>query len=117
MIDVTLVLRQMAAAHAELNVVILDACRNNPFAAGGRSMAVGRGRDSEEMRMRDISAPKGGLAQMATPDGTVIAFATQPGQTADDGATRTVHFTRRLLTSSKRRGSASWTCSAKSAAK
>jgi formylglycine-generating enzyme required for sulfatase activity len=96
MIDVTLVLRQMAAARTRLNVVILDACRNNPFAAGGRSMAVGRGRDSEEMRMRDISAPKGGLAQMPTPDGTVIAFATQPGQTADDGADADSPFTKAL---------------------
>jgi formylglycine-generating enzyme required for sulfatase activity len=96
MVDVNLVLRQMAGARTRLNVVVLDACRNNPFAAGGRSMAIGRGRDSEDMRMRDISVAKGGLAQMPTLDGTVIAFATQPGQTADDGADANSPFTKAL---------------------
>jgi formylglycine-generating enzyme required for sulfatase activity/uncharacterized caspase-like protein len=96
MVDINLVLRQMAGARTRLNVVVLDACRNNPFAAGGRSMAVGRGRDSEDMRMRDMSVAKGGLAQMPTLDGTVIAFATQPGQTADDGAGADSPFTKAL---------------------
>lgn len=96
MLDVNVVLRQMAAAGTRLNVVILDACRNNPFAAAGRSLAMGRGRDSEEMRMRDISVAKGGLAQMSTPDGTLVAFATQPGQTAEDGEEGNSPYTKAL---------------------
>jgi len=50
MLDSNLVLRQMEGAGTKLNIVILDACRNNPF--GGRSL---RGTDS-------------GLAQMRAPE-------------------------------------------------
>jgi hypothetical protein len=65
--DVALVLRQMEAAGTRLNLVMLDACRNNPF--GGRGL-------------RAIDA---GLAQMRAPEGTLISFATQPGNVAQDG--------------------------------
>lgn len=95
LLDVNLVLRQMAGARTKLNVVILDACRNNPFASG-RAMAMGRGRDSEEIRMRDIGVAKGGLAQMSTPESTLIAFATQPGQTAADGGAGDSPYTRAM---------------------
>jgi C-terminal processing protease CtpA/Prc len=65
MVDVNVVLRQMEGT--KLNLVVLDACRNNPF--GGRGLrAVG-----------------GGLAQMRAPEGTLISFATQPGNVALDG--------------------------------
>ncbi|MBI1205438.1 MAG: hypothetical protein GC182_23285 [Rhodopseudomonas sp.] len=67
MLDVGLVLRQMESAGTKLNIVILDACRNNPFS--------GRG-------LRAIS---GGLAQMQAPEGTLISFSTQPGNVALDG--------------------------------
>jgi carboxyl-terminal processing protease len=67
MVDVNLVLRQMEAAGTRLNLVVLDACRNNPF--GGRS----------------LRATDGGLAQMRAPEGTLISFATQPGNVAQDG--------------------------------
>jgi uncharacterized caspase-like protein len=67
----------MEGAGTRLNIVILDACRNNPF--GGRSLAVGRARDAENDRIR---AAGGGLAQMQAPEGTLISFATQPGSVA-----------------------------------
>jgi uncharacterized caspase-like protein len=67
MVDVNLVLRQMEAAGTKLNLVVLDACRNNPF--GGRG----------------LRATDGGLAQMRAPEGTLISFATQPGNVAMDG--------------------------------
>ena len=51
----------------ELNLLILDACRNNPFA--------GRG----------LRTAGGGLAQMQAPEGTLISYATQPGNVALDG--------------------------------
>ena len=70
MLDSNLVLRQMEGAGTKLNIVILDACRNNPF--GGRGL---RGAGS-------------GLAQMRAPEGTLISFATQPGNVAKDGARR-----------------------------
>src|ERR1700759_3326547 len=67
MVDVNLVLRQMEGSGTRLNLVVLDACRNNPF--GGRG----------------LRAADGGLAQMRAPEGTLISFATQPGNVALDG--------------------------------
>jgi len=96
MIGVNLVLHQMAQARTKLNIVILDACRNNPFSGSGRAIVMGRGRDSEEMRMRGVGGTKGGLAQMSTPDGTLVAFATQPGQTAEDGEVGNSPYTKAL---------------------
>jgi uncharacterized caspase-like protein len=67
MVDTNLVLRQMQGSGTRLNVVILDACRNNPFGARG------------------LRATDGGLAQMRAPEGTLISYATQPGSVAQDG--------------------------------
>ena len=67
MLDTNAVLRQMESAGTRLSLVILDACRNNPF--GGRGLRT--------------TAP--GLAQMQAPKGTLISFATQPGNVAADG--------------------------------
>jgi TPR repeat protein len=68
MVNADLVLKQMDGAGTRLNIVLLDACRNNPFGALGS-----RGLDS-------------GLAQMHAPEGTLISFATQPGNVAVDGS-------------------------------
>ncbi|WP_458097828.1 caspase family protein [Roseomonas sp. WA12] len=67
MVDAELVLKQMQFAQTKLNIVILDACRNNPF--GGRGLRT----------------TGGGLAEMRAPQGTLIAYATQPGNVAQDG--------------------------------
>ena len=67
MVDVSLILRQMEGSGTKLNLVILDACRNNPF--GGRGL---RGTES-------------GLAQIRAPEGTLLSYATQPGNVALDG--------------------------------
>lgn len=63
--DVGRVLRAMQAAQNDMNIVILDACRNNPLP-----------------RTRGIER---GLARMDAPSGTFIAYAAAPGQTAADG--------------------------------
>src|SRR5580692_3827248 len=68
MVNADLVLKQMDGAGTRLNLVILDACRNNPFTTLG-SRAV-----------------QSGLAQMRAPEGTMISFATQPGNVATDGS-------------------------------
>lgn len=78
MVDAQLVLRQMEGAGTKLNLMILDACRNNPF--GGRGL---RGAD-------------GGLAQMRAPEGTLISYATQPGNTAADGNGENSPYTQAL---------------------
>jgi Caspase domain len=86
MLDTALVLRQMEGAGTKLNIVILDACRNNPF--GGRGL---RGSD-------------GGLAQMRAPEGTLISYATQPGNVARDGADGNSPYTRALAEAIRRPG-------------
>lgn len=67
LVNANTVLKQMESSDPRLNIVILDACRNNPF--GGRGL-------------RDAG---GGLAQMQAPRGTLISYATQPGNVAMDG--------------------------------
>jgi len=75
-----IVLRKMATANNGLNIVILDACRNNPFA-----------------RSWSRSTHDGGLAQVTAPTGTFIAYATSPDKTASDGAGRNGLYTAQLL--------------------
>jgi Caspase domain len=97
MLDTNLVLRQMEGAGTRLNIVILDACRNNPF--GGRGLAVGRAQDAQNSRLRDTTA---GLAQMQAPEGTLISFATQPGSVAQDGANGNSPYARALALTMRR---------------
>lgn len=63
---------------ARLSIVILDACRNNPF----------------ERRFRGGGQ---GLAQINAPNGTLIAYATAPGKVAADGEGRNGLYTGELL--------------------
>ena len=86
LVDVSLVLRQMDAAGARLNIVILDACRNNPF--GGRGL-------------RDVGS---GLAQMKAPKGTLISYATQPGNVASDGSGEDSPYTTALAAAMRKPG-------------
>lgn len=73
------VLRQMASARNRTNLVILDACRNNPF---------------ENVPDLDES----GLAEMKAPTGTFLAYATSPGGVALDGDGDNSPFTQALAT-------------------
>ena len=86
MLDTNLVLRQMEGAGTRLNVVILDACRNNPF--GGRG----------------LRSTGNGLAQITAPEGTLISFATQPGNVALDGEGGNSPYTRALAQTLRRPG-------------
>lgn len=65
-IDAGLVLAKMEQAKSDVNIVVLDACRDNPFGRSFRSSSHG-------------------LANMEAPNGTIIAYATAPGKTASDG--------------------------------
>ncbi len=91
MLDAAVVLSQMEASGAHLKLVILDACRNNPF--NGRTLAVGRGRDNEPIRLRDMAS---GLLEMAVPEGTLVSFAAQPGSVARDGNDGNSPYTKAL---------------------
>jgi hypothetical protein len=73
-----LVLEQIKRARSTINIVILDACRNNPF-------------------LRRLRSVERGLARMGAPRGTLIAYSTQLGSVADDGPGRNGLYTQELL--------------------
>jgi len=77
-VDIGFLLSQMQEARNELNIVILDACRNNPFS-------------------RKFRSTNGGLASIIAPSGTLIAYATAPGSVASDGDGRNGLYTQELL--------------------
>src|SRR5580765_8320952 len=83
-IDLTL---DQTMSDAKVKLVFLDACRDNPFAAKIKSNSA--------TRSVNVQA---GLAEMKSGEGTLIAFATGPGQTALDGEVGTNSpFTRALM--------------------
>jgi hypothetical protein len=77
-VDAGRVLSQMYEAENGLNIIILDACRDNPYARSFRS--------SEK-----------GLAKMDAPTGSILAYATAPGSVAADGVSRNGLYTSKLL--------------------
>lgn len=79
------VLQRMAYAGNDMNIVILDACRNNPFKRGFRSVSRG-------------------LARMDAARGTLIAYATAPGDVAADGSGRNSPYSAALASNLLRPG-------------
>jgi uncharacterized caspase-like protein len=92
-IEAKLVLQAMSNAKNRINVVILDACRNNPFAQSASRALVPTG--NTDSRTRSDSA--GGLAPMEALVGTLIAFATAPESVAADGSGKNGVYTENLL--------------------
>jgi hypothetical protein len=72
------ILAEMTDAGNRMNIVILDACRNNPF-------------------LRSFRSATRGLAKMDAPKGTLIAYATSPNDVAEDGKGRNGTYTANLL--------------------
>ncbi len=77
-VDANRVLSPMEEAGNAMNLVFLDACRNNPYARSFRSASQG-------------------LAQMESPSGSLVAFATGPGKVAADGPGRNGVYTKHLI--------------------
>ncbi len=77
-VDIEQVIKSFKDANTRMNIIVLDACRDNPFAG---------------------SASAKGLAQLDAPPGTYLAFATAPGNVAEDGDETTGNglFTQFLL--------------------
>ncbi|QEP42391.1 DUF1566 domain-containing protein [Ectothiorhodospiraceae bacterium BW-2] len=72
------VLNKLNSAGNKLNMVYLDACRDNPFARSFRSSSRG-------------------LARVSAPTGTKIYYATKPGEVAHDGKGANGIFTSHLM--------------------
>src|SRR5258705_7010296 len=77
-VDLNWALDQMYNERNPLNIVILDACRSDPFPRSHRSEL-------------------GGLAQVSAPTGTLIAYATAPDSTANDGDGANSPYTEELI--------------------
>ena len=77
-ININRVLAEMESAGNAVNIVILDACRNNPYVS----------------RFRSINR---GLTVVVAPAGSLIVYATAPGDVAEDGLGRNGIFTAALL--------------------
>lgn len=81
-----MVLTNMERANTRMNIVILDACRNNPFPAVNRSVSGS------------------GLGEMQRGKGSFVAYATAPGSVAADGKGRNGLYTQELLKAMKKPG-------------
>jgi hypothetical protein len=77
-VEVAQIFDRMDRARTRFNFIILDACRDNPFAAS-------------------FKVSSAGLAQMSSPSGTLIAYATSPGSVAADGFGRNGIYTKHIL--------------------
>lgn len=79
-IEANLLLGALEEAENPLNIIVLDACRDNPFPSSSRSAAKG-------------------LARMESGTGTLIAYSTGPGKVAEDGRNqeRNSPYTKHLL--------------------
>lgn len=81
----SVILSALERAGNGLNIVVLDACRNNPFQSGTRAV-------------------RGGLARMDAPSGTLLAYSTSPGNVAEDGTGRNSPYTQALAQSMRTKG-------------
>lgn len=82
------VMRAIERSKTRLNIVILDACRDNPFVGNGWTATVS------------------GLASVVAPAGTIIAYSTGPGEIADDGRDSNSPYTAALTSEMTRPGAA-----------
>lgn len=81
-VDAGYVLGVMKQAGNRLNIVVLDACRNNPFKSFARSMGKG-------------------LKRISSAEGTIVAYSTSPGKVALDGIGSNSPYTEQLIKSIK----------------
>lgn len=80
------------ASVAPIGIVLLDACREDPWGAG----ASGQGRSAVALEDA-VDAPKPGLGRVGRADGVLFAFSAAPGEVAADGTGKDSPFTEALL--------------------
>jgi uncharacterized caspase-like protein len=76
-IDAQSILEKMESAKNRMNLIVLDACRDNPFAKNSRSASAG-------------------LATMSAPSGSLVAYSTAPGSVASDGSGKNGLYTEQF---------------------
>lgn len=78
-VDAQAIVKRMEQEGSQLNIVILDACRNNPYARPTRGVKV-----------------QSGFARLQAPAGSFIAYSTSPGNVAEDGSGQNSPYSRAL---------------------
>jgi len=81
-----MVLRMLEIEENPMNIIILDACRNNPYSKSTRSLD------------RGLAQPEN------APKGSILAFATAPGKTASDGDGENGLYTQELIKALRKPG-------------
>ncbi|WP_197452034.1 caspase family protein [Rosistilla carotiformis] len=87
-VSLSLILDSLGKSRSNMNVVVLDCCRNNPFERTWSTRSLGQ---------------RGLAAQNNIPEGTIIAYATSPGKTAADGDAGNSPYTTELTAALKQR--------------
>lgn len=100
-LSLTEILRKLDSAGARSKIAILDACRNNPFAA--RELSRGLALQMVDGANEGVRS-EAGLARVDSSSGTFVAFATSPGSTAADGTGPNSPFTTALLREAREPG-------------
>ena len=93
----------MDGQHASANLIFLDACRKNPFTDVIKNQ-VNAGREITIGDAKFVKNVGQGLAEMKAGAGTLIAYATQPGNIAADGQGSNSPFTTGILRHIRERG-------------
>ena len=86
-VPMNLIINEMERVN-RTNLIFLDACRDNPLSRSLKTALA---------KTRSAGSVAQGLAQLRTPDGTLIAYATEPGNVAADGVGSHSPFTKALL--------------------
>jgi len=82
-----MVLTQLEQTNSRMNIIVLDACRNNPFPSMNRGIGENQG-----------------LGEMKKARGAYIAYATSPGSVASDGTGKNGLYTQELIKAMQRPG-------------
>lgn len=82
-----MILNQLEQSNSRMNILVLDACRNNPFPSMNRSLGSNQG-----------------LGEMKKAKGAFIAYATSPGSVASDGTGKNGLYTQELIKAMQRPG-------------
>jgi len=100
--NISKLLNGMRKTKNTTNIIILDACRDNPF--NNKNQQVASTNQSRGLVRKSISDASSGLSKLDAPSNTIIAFATAPGRVAQDGKERNSPYTKKLIESMQRSG-------------
>ena len=96
-VDLQNLLNAVSDSNVDMKVIVIDACRDNPFEA------IASAKERGDVQVASIEADSGlrsissGLSQIIAPPGSLVAFATAPGTAALDGEGRNSPYAEALV--------------------